>query len=81
MPAANGTPLAVPNEGGSKGLALGLHAAGILFSGELWEGPLVMGAHHASYRAIPQRSLLLLPTLRRALFGDVFAAIEERLYR
>jgi hypothetical protein len=42
---------------------------------------LVMGVHHASYRANPRRSLLLLPTLWCALFGDLFAAIEERLCR
>ena len=39
---------------------------------------LVIGGRHASYRANPGRSLLLLPALRCALFGDVFAAIEER---
>jgi hypothetical protein len=39
---------------------------------------LDMGGHHASYRANPGRSVLLLPALRSALFGDVFAAVEER---
>jgi hypothetical protein len=39
---------------------------------------LDMGGRHASYRANPGRPLLLLPELRSALFGDVFAAVEER---
>ena len=38
---------------------------------------LDMGGRHASYRANPGRPLLLLPELRCALFGDVFAAVEE----
>jgi hypothetical protein len=39
---------------------------------------LDMGGRHASYRANPGRPLLLLPALRCPLFGDVFAAVEER---
>jgi hypothetical protein len=75
------------SECGSKGLALD-RAPLDLFSGEIQLGlivggalDLVIGVHHASYRAIPERSLLLLPTLWRALFGDLFAAIEEPLCR
>src|ERR1700687_2484795 len=39
---------------------------------------LVMGGHHASYRADPGRPLVLLPALRSALCGDVFAAFGQR---
>src|SRR4029077_15556228 len=39
---------------------------------------LVMGGRHASYRVNPGRPLPLLPALRSALCGDVFAAFGQR---
>ena len=66
-------------------IAANVRAAGILFLGgvhitsDYGRGlGLDMGGRHASYRANSGRSLLLLPALRCPLFGDVFAAVEER---
>jgi hypothetical protein len=68
-----------------RNIAFASRAAGILFLGgiHITSGygrglSLDMGGHHASYRANPGRPLFLLPVLRCALFGDVFAAVEER---
>jgi len=68
-----------------RNIAFASRAAGILFLGEIHITSgygrglsLDMGGHHASYRANPGRPLLLLPELRSALCGDVFAAFERQ---
>ena len=66
-------------------IAANVRAAGILFLGgvhitsDYGRGlGLDMGDRYAPYRTNPGRQLLLLPALRSALCGDVFAAVEKR---